>query len=361
MKILAASAYLDTWTSVRPEAALFAGLVARGHEVTMATRGHASHLAWLAAAGVRILDAYPQRKLCPATMRAYRRELRSGGYDIAYGMNSKTITNLAFAMTGLPTRLVTYRGSSSGMYRHDPTSYLTHLHPRVDAICCVSRAVERMVRQRVWRRAVVITTVHKGHELSWFPSATADLGEFGIPAGAFVIACIANARPGKGIDLLLAAAGEVLAHPEVHLLLVGRGMSAAPYAGMREASRWKERIHLVEHRSNAADLLAGASLYVQPSRRGEGLPKTVIEAMAQSIPAVVSDAGGMPELVVHGESGWVVESGSVPALSSALQHAWRQRESLPAMGRLARARIGSGFSTRRTIDGHIRLFESLLG
>lgn len=325
----------------------------------MASRGHASHLAWLAAAGVRILDAYPRHKLCPSTMRAYRRELRAGRYDIAYGMNSKTITNLAFAMTGLPARLVTYRGSSSGMYRHDPTAYLTHLHPRVDAICCVSRAVERVVRQRVWRRSVRIATVYKGHDLSWFPPATANLGEFGIPAGAFVIACIANARHGKGIDLLLAAAGEVLAHPEVHLLLVGRGMSATPYAGMREASRWKERIHLVEHRSDAADLLAGASLYVQPSRT-EGLPKTVIEAMAQSIPAVVSDAGGMPELVVHGETGWVVESGSVPALAAGLQQAWQQRERLPAMGRRARERIGSEFSTQRTVDGHIRLFESLL-
>lgn len=361
MKILAASAYLDTWISLRPEAALFAGLVARGHEVTVATQGHESHRRWLRDAGVRILDVYPRRKLSLSAIRAYRTELRQGAYDIAYGMNSRTISNLAVALQGLPTRFVTYRGTASGMYRRDPTSYLTHLHPRVDAICCVSKAVERVVRQRVWRRGVIVSTVYKGHDLDWFPPATASLGEFGIPAGAFVIACIANARPHKGLSLLLAAADRVLVHPEVHLLLIGRGVSAEPYTGLREASRWKERIHLLGHRSDAASLLAGASLYVQPSRSGEGLPKTVIEAMAQSVPAIVSDAGGMPELVVHGESGWVVARDSLPQLADALEFAYEQRDLLPAMGASARERIGREFSTSRTVEGHISLFESLLG
>lgn len=117
-------------------------------------------------------------------MRAYRRELQAGNYDIAYGMNSKTIPNLAFAAVGLPVKLVTYRGSSSGMHRHDPTAYLTHLHPRVDAICCVSRAVERVVRSRIWRRAVVVTTVYKGQDVGWFVAERADLSEFDIPASA---------------------------------------------------------------------------------------------------------------------------------------------------------------------------------
>lgn len=360
MRIFAASAYLDTWNSVRPEAALFAGLVARGHEVTMATRGRPEHCAWLRQAGIRILDVYPQRKLSLSTIRAYRRELRAGRYDIAYGMNSKTITSLAFATIGLPVRFVTYRGTAGGLYRHDPTAYLTHLHPRVDAICCVSKAVEQAVRSRVWRRGVVITTVYKGHDLAWFPPVHADLSEFGIPDQAFVIACVANARPGKGLALLLEAADGVLQNPDAHLLIVGRGVSGKPYAVIREASPWKSRIHLAEHRSDVVRLVAGASLYVQPSLR-EGLPKTVIEAMAQAIPAIVSDAGGMPELVVHGDSGWVIERGSVGALSDALQAAYRQRAQLPAMGQRARARIGREFSPERTIDGHLRLFESLLG
>lgn len=360
MKIFIASAFLDTWNSVRPEAEMFVGLAARGHEVTIATRGREAYRSWFREAGIRILDVYPRRKLCLSTMRAYRRELQAGNYDIAYGMNSKTIPNLAFAAVGLPVKLVTYRGSSSGMHRHDPTAYLTHLHPRVDAICCVSRAVERVVRSRIWRRAVVVTTVYKGQDVGWFVAERADLSEFDIPASAFVIVCVANARPVKGLELLIEAADAVLEHPDAYLLIVGRGVSAEPYSALREIRAGKSRIHLLDHRSDAVSLIAAASVYVQPSLN-EGLPKAVIEAMAQNVPTIVSDAGGMPELVVDGETGWVVETGSVQALSEALLAAYRRRNELPVMGQRARERIRLDFSLERSIDGLIRFFESLLG
>lgn len=345
---------------MRPEAEIFMGLAARGHEVTIATRGHPSYCSRFREAGIKILDVYPKRKLCLSTIRAYRHELKAGRYDIAYGMNSKTIPNLAFAAIGLPVKLVAYRGSSSGMYRHDPTAYLTQLHPRVDAICCVSKAVERVVRSRIWRRSVVVATVYKGHDLAWFPPDRAELSEFEIRPSDFVIVCVANARPVKGIELLLDAADAVLKHPDVHLVIVGRGVSGKPYALIRETKPGKSRIHLVEHRSDAVVLVSAASVYVQPSLN-EGLPKTVIEAMAQSVPTIVSDAGGMPELVVDGETGWVVKKGSVRALSAALQTAYRMREQLPGMGQRARSRVGREFTLEHAVDGHIRLFESLLG
>jgi L-malate glycosyltransferase len=359
LRIFIASAFLDTWNSVRPEAEIFVGLAARGHEVTIATRGQPAYCSYFREAGIRILDAYPKRKLCVSTIRAYRRELKAGNYDIAYGMNSKTIPNLAFAAIGLPVKLVTYRGSSSGMHRHDPTVYLTHLHPRVDAICCASKAVERVVRSRVWRRSVVVSTVYKGQDVSWFTSGRADLSEFNIPPSSFLIVCVANARPVKGVEVLLEAADAVLKHPDVHLLIVGRGVSGRPYASIRDTKAEKSRIHLVEHRSDALRLVAAASVYVQPSLN-EGLPKAVVEAMAQSVPTIVSDAGGMPELVVDGETGWVVGKGSVQALSDALQAAYRMREQLPAMGQRARSRIEREFTPEHAIDGLLSLFESLL-
>lgn len=359
MKIFVTSAYRDTWTSARPEAAIFTGLVARGHDVTIATLGEPAYRDHFRAAGVKILEVYPKRKICLPTIRAYRRELLTGRYDIAYGMNSRTIPNLAFAAIGTPVKLVTYRGSSSGLYRFDPTSYLTHQHPRVDAICCVSKAVERVVRSRAWKRSLVITTVYKGHDLAWFPLVQTDLSGLGIPRAAFVIACVANARPVKGVDVLLQAANEVLAHPDVHLLVIGRGVSGPDYAALRKAMPAQARVHLLEHRSDAAAMAAAASVYVQPSRN-EGLPKTVIEAMAHALPTIVTDAGGLPELVVEGETGWVVPRGSPQALSAALLEAYRLRERLPAMGAQARARIGAEFTPERAVEGHIRLFESLL-
>ena len=65
--------------------------------------------------------------------------------------------------------------------------------------------------------------------------------------------------------------------------------------------------------------MAGAfDVFVMPSLEREGLPRAVIEAMAQGIPAFVTDVGGMPEIVVNGECGLVVPPNDPEALSQAI-------------------------------------------
>ena len=91
-------------------------------------------------------------------------------------MNSRAITNAAFAVIGTSVKMVNYRGTVSGAYRHDPTSYLTHLHPRVDGIICQADAVRDYMRRQVWR-SIKIETVYKGQNLDWFTGEKADLGE----------------------------------------------------------------------------------------------------------------------------------------------------------------------------------------
>ena len=96
------------------------------------------------------------------------------------------------------------------MYRRDPGTYLAVLHPRVDGVVCVSHAVEKYVKKRIWKRTVDnVVTIYKGHDLSWYTNPEADLTAFGTGKDNFNVACVANARIHKGLIYVVKAANEL--------------------------------------------------------------------------------------------------------------------------------------------------------
>jgi L-malate glycosyltransferase len=100
---------------------------------------------------------------------------------------------------------------------------------------------------------------------------------------------------------------------------------------------------------------------VMPSLDREGLPRAAIEAMAQGVPAVVTDVGGMSELVRDGVEGFVVLPGRPPALADALLRLMRNPELRRMMGRQARERIRTEFSVERSVSGTLATYESVVG
>ena len=110
--------------SLRPEAAIFIELARQGHQVTIMTQGESEHVSKLEECGIRVVDGYPKRKICFDTIKKIRHELKTYDYDICYAFNSKTIPNAAFACIGFNVKLVVYRGTTGGLYRHDPSRSL---------------------------------------------------------------------------------------------------------------------------------------------------------------------------------------------------------------------------------------------
>lgn len=135
------------------------------------------------------------------------------------------------------------------------------------------------------------------------------------------IVTVARLTPWKGIiHLIHALPGVRDSVPNTRLIIVGDGPERA--ALEREAAPLGEAVVFVgtqsparvHHYLRAADVFALFSTY-------EGLPHTVLEAMQVGTPVVVSDAGGNPEVVTPGETGWVVPTGDERALAVALREA----------------------------------------
>ncbi|MEZ9708210.1 glycosyltransferase family 4 protein [Vibrio breoganii] len=356
MKILVLSSYIGPRNTVRPEAELFIAISKLGHEVTIMTQAEASYAKTCEQAGIKIIDNYPSKKICLRTIKLVHNELISGDYDICYAFDSKTIPNAAFGSIGTRAKVVSYRGTTGGLYRHDPSAYLTHLHPKISAIVCNSNAVQEDVQRRVWSKDVRVERIYKGHKVEWYQTEAALRSEFNLKESDIVAICACNVRPSKGIDVLLKALNTIQ-NDNFHMLLVGNGYEV--HKDEIESSPMRERIHLLGHRTDVPKLMKMADFQVQPSVSGEGLPRAVIEAMAGGTPSIVTTTGGGPELIKQDISGMIVEAGNVRELAKAIQSFIDNPDYLSTMGIESIQQINSKFNLDESVRQHIVLFNKL--
>jgi glycosyltransferase involved in cell wall biosynthesis len=360
MNILILAGSRSAFNQLRPEYETFIGIANKGHNITIVIQPDSPYVPRLRELGIRLLHCYPEKKICVATIRALRAELRQTHYDIIFSTTSKTIPNSAFAALGFPAKLVAYRGTTGGLYRHDPTAYLTILHPRVDGVICVSEAVRQDVLRRVWTNREHVVTIHKGHDVSWYDKKPADLSEFRIAADQFVLICAVNVRPSKGIDVMLEATRQLASLPNLHLILAGKGMDTEPYSSMIAASPMRERIHAIGFRTDAPELIAASDVLVQPSRSGEGLPRAVMEAMGYGTPVVITDTGGGKEVVKDGISGFIVPVEDPLAIANSVSRLYNDPPLAAEMSANAKSSIQNEFSSENTVKKYIAYFEALI-
>jgi glycosyltransferase involved in cell wall biosynthesis len=118
-------------------------------------------------------------------------------------------------------------------------------------------------------------------------------------------------------------------------------------------------LELLGERDDVPELLAVSDVFVLSSR-SEGLPMSVIEAMAAGLPVVASAVGGVPELVIDGETGVLVPPGDARALASALRRLLADPELRRQMGDAGRRRAEQLFDLQRFHREHLELYERLL-
>ncbi|MFO0416143.1 MAG: glycosyltransferase family 4 protein [Pseudomonadota bacterium] len=354
MRVLALTTSLD-----RPEAAIFAGLAQRGVEVFVMGQPAPEHRVTLEQAGIPIIDFAFRNRFDLRGMYRLRREVISKSIDIVYALSNRALSSSVIGLYGLDVKIVAYRGTVGHISWFDPSSWFTYLNSRVAKILCVSNAVERYLAG-VGIPAPRLATVYKGHRAEWYQSdQQPSRSEFGIPDDAFVVGCTAVMRAVKGIDDLLNGVALLLEEiPSLRLLLIG---SIKDDDIQRAIDRFpaRERLHLTGFRSDATQLARLADLTVMASKNREGFPKSVIEAMAQGVPAVVTTVGGMPELVGHGEAGILVEPCNPSSIASGIRALYRDPDLRQRLGAAGQHRISTVFNVDQTIERTFSIFSEL--
>ncbi len=359
LRVMCITSQAASITNVRPEAAWFIGLQKAGIDMTVMTEPDSQWAEEMRSVGIDVVGLNIRRKFDWAAVKRIRATLKAGGHQVMHMFNNKAIVSGIAASVGLPVKVVTYRGQTGNIKRHDPTCYLTHLNPRVAKITCVAEAVRKdLIANGVSPDKVV--TIYKGHDLAWYDGVEPeDLRPLGVPDDAFTIACVANNRPRKGVPVLIESARFLPPDTKLNFLLVGGGMTSDEIRRLIDASPLPDHFHPIGYRDEVLPLVAACDGGVLPATKREGLPKTVIEAMALGLPVVVTRTGGSPELITDGECGYVVEPNDPRGLAEALQRLAGDPSKARAMGAAARARLTEHFDVDQGVKAHVCLYAEL--
>ncbi len=360
MNILACTSGNSSYNSLRPEHEIYIGLAKAGHNVTIITHKNEIYSQRFLDHNINLIEQPVTKKISLSSIKLIRKTIKEQAIDIVYATNSKSIPNCVIACTGLKTKLVVYRGTASGLYWHDPGNYLGVLNPRVDGIICVSKYVYDYVASLKVLKNKSITTIYKGHDLSWYNKSPADLSEFGIQKDQFTAICVTNARPHKGIDIALKAANLLADLDNFHLILVGNGIDKEPYKSLFENNRMKQRIHLAGYRNDAPELISASSILIQASTSGEGLPRVILESLAYGTPVIASSNPGSMEIIEDGKNGYVVPIADVQALADSIRKLYNSPESLEILSASCQDILNKKMSHKITVENYIQYFKSLI-
>jgi glycosyltransferase involved in cell wall biosynthesis len=170
-----------------------------------------------------------------------------------------------------------------------------------------------------------------------------------------LVLSVARMSPQKGLQHLLAAAAEV---PEAVFALAGDGPERASLERLAGWLGVSDRIRFLGQRADIAALLAVCDVFVLPSLY-EGLPVSVLEAMAAARPVLATAIGGTDEAITDGVSGMLVPPAQPAALAAALRRLLSDAGLRDRLGAAGQARVISDFSTREMVGRIADLYELL--
>jgi glycosyltransferase involved in cell wall biosynthesis len=174
--------------------------------------------------------------------------------------------------------------------------------------------------------------------------------DFALYAGKF--------SPGKGGEYVLAAV-RIARSAEPEFRLVVAGFADARWQRLLEATPGVEyRRWLPRHELHA--LYESARFAVVASVSPDALPRAALEASAHGVPVVGTTVGGIPEVVVHRETGLLVEPRDAGALAESMLGLWRDEALAAKLGAAGRARAATVFSPESVVDKTERLYSHVL-
>jgi glycosyltransferase involved in cell wall biosynthesis len=279
--------------------------------------------------------------------------MRRAAPDIVHANSSKAgvLGRLAAAAAGVPIRIFTVHGwafsASSGLvsllYRWADRL----MAPLTTLTICVAereRTSGLAARTCIAERTVVIPNAV---DVDGIPQARRDgrlplvvaVGRLAEPKDALTLVRALAAVPGRAFTALLVGDGPDRPSVEAEVRRLGL-QDAVTLAGTRD---------------DVPELLARADVFALSSR-SEGAPLSILEAMAAGLPVVSSRVGGVPELVVDGETGLLVQPGDPAAMADALGRLVADADLRSRLGAAGRERAQRYFDVRRQRRDHLACY-----
>ena len=267
-------------------------------------------------------------------------------------------------LAGVPAR-VTSKGETDGFRtpmqkRAERLSF--RLAHRVIANCLVVQ--NQLIREGVHPKRII--QHYNGLDLDRLKVAPRFTREqarakFGLPNDRRFMTIVANLRnPVKDHPTFLRAAARVRAAvPDAAFVIAGEGELMPSLKTLAAELGIANDVHFIGRCDDVATLLFASDIGVLSSK-AEGFANAILEYMAAGLPVVATNAGGVREAIIEGETGYVVASGDDEKMADRLVQILTDDERARAMGALGRAVVAEKFSSDRHLKNTLELYDELL-
>jgi glycosyltransferase involved in cell wall biosynthesis len=224
-------------------------------------------------------------------------------------------------------------------------------------------AVSKPIWHSLWKSGICgdrLSHISNGVNLALYTAALSAPAPDIRAAGRLTMGFIGRIVEGKGVGQFFQAASQVLQRfPNTVFYLIGSGPLQAPLEKLAKDSNLSGRIVFTGTREDMPSVYAALDTVVLPSLR-EGLPMTILEALAAKCAVIATEVGGIPTVIRHGETGLLIPPGDAVALERAMLQLAENPDLGRQLGRNGYRVVEAGFSSEAMARQYLMLYAQLL-
>lgn len=289
------------------------------------------------------------------------RYLRGGGFDVVHCFNTvpSTYGRVAARLARVPAIFGGARGEIRDRFAIRLVNRL--LTPGTAGWIVNSARVVDLVVRDFGARVDRVFVLPNGIRPSEFCSGlTPDQArrKFGLPAESPVVTMVANLRPEKNHAMFLRMAARLVGtKPAPMFVLAGDGPAKVALQRLCDEMGLYERVRLLGRCNDVRGLLRATTVHVITSL-SEGIPNSVLEACCAGIPTVSADNGGATEVILNGETGFIVPSEDDEAMAARVVELLQDDDLRIRMGSAAQEMVSERFSMEALGETLLRIYRS---
>ncbi len=297
--------------------------------------------------------------------------LRKERFDIVHTHTSKAglLGRLAAKLAGVPIIVHTPHGHVFfGYFKPVKTKIFifleklaSHMTDKIVALTDREKDDYRLFKTTREEKSVVINS---GVDLNRFKELSVRekqdfKKELGLPENSLVVGTVGRLVPVKGQEFLIEAAKHIIPkYPSMLFMFAGDGYLRQNLERKAQEMGIKENVIFLGWRDDADKIISIYDIFVLPSLN-EGMGRVLVEAMALGKPIVASRVGGIPDLIAHGQNGFLVPPRNPEQLAKYIQILIEDKEKRESMGQAGK-KISLSFSQEAMIEKITSLYDELL-
>ncbi len=334
-----------------------AGIARRGKHVLIAAPVHSNIFRRAQDAGLQVLPAEFQKKN-PVSVFRMASLIDRVRPDIinTHSSSDSWVSTIAAKLSKTVPKIIRTRHLSAAISRSYSNRLIYNSLP--DAIITTGEEIRQMMIHKSGFAASKIVSIPTGIDIERFNPAKVKPA---FQASGLAIGMVGVLRSWKGHNYFIDAIPKILERiPDAFFYIVGDGPQRRHLDELVCNLAFKDRIVFLGHREDVPEIMASLDIIVHPSYANEGVPQTLLQALAMEKAVIASDTGAIKEIIIDRKTGFLIEPRNPGQITERVTEFYNSIELRSDLGKQGRQLVERSYSLESMLNNIDALYRKLL-